>query len=76
MKFIGGDATEKKTTLVGFGTNSGTVVATREWNNRRKLWVYLMPLREVVINFLYEVSYGNDTLLVFKGSNHENSKKI
>ena len=68
-------ATEKKSTLVGFGTHSGTVVAAREWGEPMQIMAVPNAIEGSWDKFLHDINDGNDTLLVFKGSNHEDSKK-
>jgi erythromycin esterase len=69
------EATEKKTTLVGFGTNSGTVIAAREWGEPMQIMGIPNAIEGSWDKLLHDLSSGSDTLLVFKGSNREDSKK-
>src|SRR5216117_54000 len=69
-------ATQKKTTLVGFGIHSGTVIAAREWGGEP---MQIMSVPEAIEGtwdkFLHELNEGNDCLLLFKVSNDEDNKK-
>jgi erythromycin esterase len=67
--------TEKKTTLVGFGTDSGTVVAARQWGEPMQIMSVPKAIEGSWDNLLHELSNGNDSLLMFKGSNDEEIKK-
>jgi erythromycin esterase-like protein len=69
------DATEKKTMLVGFGTNSGTVIASREWGEPMQIMSIPNAIEGSWDKLLHDLNDGNDTVLVFKGSNRINSKK-
>jgi erythromycin esterase len=68
-------ATEKKSTLVGFGTHSGTVIAAREWGEPMQIMAVPNAIEGSWDNVLHDINNGNDTLLVFKGSNGQDSKK-
>ncbi len=68
-------ATEKKTTLVGFGTHSGTVIAAREWGQPMQIMSVPYAIEGSWDRLLHELNDGNDTILVFKGPNGEDSKK-
>jgi len=68
-------ATEKKTTLVGFGTYSGTVVAARQWGEPMQIMSVPEAIEGSWDNLLHELNGGNDSLLIFKGSNYEETKK-
>jgi erythromycin esterase len=63
------DATEKKATLVGFGTHSGTVVAAREWGEPMQIMPVPNAVNESWDKLLHDFSDGKDTFLLFKGVN-------
>lgn len=62
-------ATEKKTTLVGFGTYSGTVIAAREWGEPMQIMAVPNAIEGSWDKQLHELNQGNDTLFIFKGIN-------
>lgn len=62
-------ATEKKTTLVGFGTHSGKVIAAREWGEPMQIMQVPNAANGSWDKLLHELNGGNNTLLLFKGVN-------
>jgi erythromycin esterase len=66
-------ATEKKTTLVGFGTYSGTVIASSEWGEPMQIMSVPQATHGSWDRYLHQLNKGNDSLLIFRDSKDEKS---